>query len=85
MVRMKNKEREEADMGVADSFRSTHDDRSNIKATYKKTSKICSISLQVKNDYLIHVIYMADVFVLNVFINQCCCSLHEYNIHIKEN
>lgn len=27
---------------------------------------------------------MADIFVLNVFIGQCYCLLHEYNTHDEE-
>lgn len=40
--------------------------------------------MQVKKDYSLREIYMADIFVLNVFIDQCYCLLHEYNTHDEE-
>lgn len=49
---------------------------------FEERSNICLISLQVKNDYLIHGVYMVDIF--NVFVSPCYCSLHVYNMYIKE-
>lgn len=43
------------------------------------------MSLPTEKDYLIHKIYMVDIFVCNVSVGQYSCLSYEYNMHIWVN